>query len=303
MLECLRPRRIRPAGNSIKSRDAAERTKGGGETLVVDRRAFFASLGGAAAVALLSDEAKADALEQHLMAQTAAPAAPATAAAFPSAADIEAQVVTRKTRRGAGNLFFAQTGTVPHLAPLPERPTLVDYFKLRFMATSNHCLQSANRALSNGMSEEIVLACLLHDTAQDLIKVDHGWWGAQLYEPYVSAKVSFAIRYHQALRFYEDKEHGYEYPDLYRRLFGHDYRPEPYIERTYQMVRNHKWYLAPRLVTVNDLYAFDPRVQPQLEQFTDIIGRHFKQPKDGLGFDGSPTAHMWRSLAMPDHPL
>jgi hypothetical protein len=69
------------------------------------------------------------------------------------------------------------------------------------------------------------------------------------------------------------------------------------------MVRNHKWYLAPRLVTVNDLYAFDPRVQPQLEQFTDIIGRHFKQPKDGLGFDGSPTAHMWRSLAMPDHPL
>jgi hypothetical protein len=43
----------------------------------------------------------------------------------------------------------------------------------------------------------------------------------------VSEKVAFAIRYHQALRFYEDKAHGY--PDLYRRMFGADYRPEPYI--------------------------------------------------------------------------
>ena len=57
------------------------------------------------------------------------------------------------------------------------------------------------------------------------------------------------------------------------------------------------------MVTVNDLYAFEPNVHPQLEQFTDIIGRHFKQPKEGLGFDGSPVAHMWRSIAMPDHPL
>jgi hypothetical protein len=261
----------------------------------IDRRAFFASLGGAAAVALLSDEAKADALEQHLM--TPAPAG------FPSVAELEDQVVTRKTRRGAGNLFFAQSGTVPRLERMPEQPTLADYFRLRFMATSNHCLQSANRALHTGMSEEIVLACLLHDTVQELIKVDHGWWGAQMFEPYVSPKVTFAIRYHQALRFYEDTAHGYVYPDLYRRVFGHDYRPEPYIERTYQMVRRHKWYLEPRMVTVNDLYAFDPMVHPQLDQFTDIIGRHFKQPREGLGFDGSATAHMWRSIAMPDHPL
>jgi hypothetical protein len=44
-------------------------------------------------------------------------------------------------------------------------------------------------------------------------------------------------------------------------------------------------------------------VNPQIEQFLDIIGRHFKQPKEGLGFDSSPSAHMWRSIAMPDHPL
>jgi hypothetical protein len=263
----------------------------------IDRRAFLEGLGGSAAIALMSEEAKADALEQHLLSQ------PNAGPTFPTAAQIEAQIDTKPTRKGAGNLFVARQGNVTRLAPLPLRPTLADYFKLRFAATSNHCLQSANRAMKNGMSEEIILACLLHDTVQELIKVDHGWWSAQMYEPYVSEKVAFAIRYHQALRFYEDKALGYEYPDLYRRMYGSDYRPEPYIERTYQMVRKHKWYLEPRMVTVNDLYAFEPNVNPVLDQFTDIIGRHFRQPAEGLGFDNSPSAHMWRSLSMPDHPL
>ena len=273
----------------------------------LDRRAFITALGGAAAVSLMSDEARADALESHLMAQagsaTVNPAAVATAEKFPTMAEIEADVPNHPTRKGAGNLFVARAGNVPRLDRMPERPTLADYFKLRFMATSNHCLQSANRAMKNGMSEEVILACLLHDTVQELIKVDHGWWSAQMYEPYVSPKVTFAIRYHQALRFYEDAEHGYKYPDLYRRMFGSDYKPEPYIEQTYQMVRKHKWYLEPRMVTVNDLYAFEKGVNPTLDQFTDVIGRNFRQPREGLGFDGSPSAHMWRSIAMPDHPL
>jgi hypothetical protein len=265
--------------------------------MTIDRRTFLEALGGSAAIALMSDEAKADALEQQLLSQTN------SAPKFPTAAQVEAQIDTKPTRKGVGNLFVARQGNVTRLAPLPARPTLADYFQLRFVATANHCLQSANRAMKNGMSEEIILACLLHDTVQELIKVDHGWWSAQMYEPYVSAKVAFAIRYHQALRFYEDKVLGYEYPDLYRRMYGSDYRPEPYIERTYQMVRKHPWYLEPRMVTVNDLYAFEPNVNPVLGQFTDIIGRHFKQPQAGLGFDDSPSAHMWRSLSMPDHPL
>ena len=69
------------------------------------------------------------------------------------------------------------------------------------------------------------------------------------------------------------------------------------------MVRRHKWYLEPRMVTVNDLYAFDPNVRVELEQFTDVIGRRFKQPKEGLGFDGTQVAHMWRSMIRPDSPL
>ena len=36
-----------------------------------------------------------------------------------------------------------------------------------------------------------------------------------------------------------------------------------------------------------------------LEEFTDIIGRNFRQPEQGLGFDNSPVAHMWRAMIRP----
>jgi hypothetical protein len=278
----------------------------------IDRRIFFASLGGAAAVNLMDSEAKADALEDYLSdrldeavagggAETADEAAPVVKKKFPTAADIEAQIPTRTFRRGAGNLF-AQATNVKLLEPLPKTPTLLDYFKLRF-APANHVLQSATRAMKNGMPEDIIFACLLHDTVQALMKTDHGWWCAQLYGPYVSEKVAFAIRYHQTLRYYPDTKAGYEYPDLYRNMFGEDYKPPEYIENTYKMLLKHKWYMLPRLVTVNDLYSFDPNQQVSIDPFMEIIGRQFKQPKEGLGFDNSPVAHMWRTIARPDQPL
>jgi hypothetical protein len=277
----------------------------------IDRRLFIASLGGTTAVSLLSDEARADALEEYMSsrlneavaAQTPAAQSTPPAEQFPTAAELDAQIETRPSRRGVGNLFTARSGNVKRLDKMPSNARLVDFFTMRFNNTSNHCLQSATKALRSGMTEEVVLACLLHDVVQEIIKVDHGWWGAQLFEPYISEKTAFAIRYHQALRFYADPANGYEYPDLYRRIFGRDYRPEPYIEATYQMVRKHKWYGEARMVTVNDLYAFDANAQVSLEPFVDIIGRHFKQPKEGLGYDNSPVAHMWRTIERPDAPL
>jgi hypothetical protein len=69
------------------------------------------------------------------------------------------------------------------------------------------------------------------------------------------------------------------------------------------MLKNHKWYLEPRLVTVNDLYAFDPNSKVSLDPFREIIAKHFKNPKEGLGNDNSPVAHFWRTIARPDSPL
>ena len=136
-----------------------------------------------------------------------------------------------------------------------------------------------------------------------LIRADHGYWGAQLLEPYVDEEVSWAIRYHQALRFYPDESVGYGYPELYVKLFGEGYRPEPYIERAYEFAKNHKYYMSARMICVNDLYSFDPNVVVTLEQFDDIIGRHFKTPKEGLGNDNTPSSHMWRSIIWPNNFL
>ena len=61
--------------------------------------------------------------------------------------------------------------------------------------------------------------------------------------------------------------------------------------------------MAARLVTINDLYSFDPNHVVELDKLTDIVGRHFKQPEEGLCNDNSATAHMWRTIANPDAPL
>lgn len=269
----------------------------------IDRELFLEGLGGAEAVRDLDEEAKADAIEDFLSLQLKAVGA--DMGRYPTVAEVEQRIETKPFRNGAGFLFASNAGNVKILPEMPPAPTLVDFFNLRFGAntTRNHCLQSAALAMKNGLSEEVILACLLHDTAAELMRTDHGWWGGQLYEPYVPEKVAFAIRYHQTLRFYPDKEFGYEYPELYRYLFGEDYVPAPHVQAAWNMLRNHKWYMEPRLVTLNDLYSFDPNAKVSIEPFLDIIGRHFRQPREGLGNDNSPVAHMWRSLARPDSPL
>jgi len=161
-------------------------------------------------------------------------------------------------------------GDDPRLPAMPEKPTLVDFFKYRF-GPCMHLLQSARHAVKADLPEKMVLACLLHDISTiGFIRGDHGYWGAQLVEPYVDEEVTWAIRAHQVLRFYPDK-----------------------------LMRNHKWYMSGRQITVHDIYSFDPNVHVELEEFTDIIGRNFRQPEQGLGFDNSPVAHMWRAMIRP----
>jgi len=151
-------------------------------------------------------------------------------------------------------------GDDPRLPPMPEKPTLMDFFKYRF-GPCMHLLQSARHAVRANLPDKMVLACLLH--------------------------------------FYPDPSVGYEYPQSYINSFGADYRPDPYVEEDYKRMRDHKWYMSGRQITVHDIYSFDPNVHVELEEFTDIIGRNFRQPEEGLGFDNSPVAHMWRAMIRP----
>ncbi len=261
-----------------------------GKTALAATAGFTASMG---------LEAKADAIEYAMMAELDK--------------EIHKPWLCDVTREGRRNMplpdqrrKLALMGDDPRLPKMPEKPTIMDFYKLRMgenMGTQ-HMLQSARLAQENGLPEKLVLACLLHDIAVvALIRSDHGYWAAQMLAPYVDEEVSWAIRYHQSLRFIPDLSVDYEYPESYVRAFGEDYEIPEYILKDAKYAQNHKWYMAARHITLNDLYAFDPNKRVELEEFTDIIGRHFKQPKEGLGFDGTPVAHMWRTIIWPNNFL
>ncbi|MDB6086239.1 MAG: hypothetical protein JWN43_4120 [Gammaproteobacteria bacterium] len=196
-------------------------------------------------------------------------------------------------------------GDNPALPRMPKAPKLLDFFRLRFSEiTYRHLLQSAKTALDAGQDEKIVIACLLHDISNAaLLRTDHGYWSAQLVAPYVTEEVAWAIRYHQALRYFADESAGFKYPDAYHQFFGPDYEPPEYIRQAHEEARAHRWYMTSRLITIYDVYAFQDNWSVDPEEFTDVIGRNFKEPKAGLGFDNSASAHMWRTMIWPNNFL
>ncbi|WP_338466786.1 hypothetical protein RXV95_14775 [Novosphingobium sp. ZN18A2] len=196
-------------------------------------------------------------------------------------------------------------GDNPALPRMPERPRLLDFFRCRFGdITVRHLLVSAKRAMDDGLDEKVVLACLLHDLSNGcLIRADHGYWSAQMIAPYVDEEVAFAVKYHQALRYVPDPEFGYEYPDSYNRFFGPDYKPPEYLLRDAQAAKASPFYRTARMVTLYDTYFFDdfPDVDPS--EMEGVIARNFREPDEGLGFDGSDVAHMWRTMIWPNNFL
>jgi len=216
------------------------------------------------------------------------------------APDIEPELFEAMQR---GAVFMM--GDNPALPRMPEKPTLLDFFRLRFGSISRrHHFLSAKLALEAGQDEKVIMACFLHDISNGaLVRCDHGYWSAQLIAPYVSEEVAWAVQFHQPLRYFADESVGYEYPEAYRRYFGADYQPPEYIRRAHEEARAHRWYMTSRLLTMFDKYAFEPGPEIDPCMFEDIIGRNFRQPKEGLGFDGSPVAHMWRSMIWPNNFL
>ncbi|MDC1089904.1 hypothetical protein OAQ01_00575 [Emcibacteraceae bacterium] len=262
----------------------------------MDRRKFLASVGGATALAAMSVSEKADALEQAMAEELdSIVVKPNLCTTY----GIEGPKIVKGVKRDK----YYMMGHDPRLPRMSEKPTLMEFYKKRF-GSVQHMLQSARLAKINGLPEKTVLACLLHDiSVGGLIRMDHGYWGAQLVAPYVDEEVAWAIKYHQSLRFYADESVGYSYPEAYIRFFGPDFKPEPYVAADAEYARNHKWYMTARQITINDVYSFEKGVEVKIEDFEDIIGRHFRQPKEGLGYDNSPSAHMWRTIIFPNNFL
>jgi len=107
----------------------------------VDRRAFLASVGGAAAVEAMTPEARAEAVE-HFMIERLERSGPPDDGTEDELPFYDPE---RSVARGAGRLFAENK----NLTPMPKNPTLVDFFELRF-APARHVLQSAARAVKTG---------------------------------------------------------------------------------------------------------------------------------------------------------
>ena len=214
--------------------------------------------------------------------------------------------VCRPAARGLPKGRFLM-GDDPRLPKLPAQPTLYDFYARRVALNHTgmqHMLQSAALAEDKGASDNVVLACLLHDiSVTSLVRTDHGYWAAQLIEPYVDEEVTQAVRHHQALRYFAEPAYDYDYPAFYREVFGEDYEPPPYITAARDFARTQSWYDAAMQVVVNDFYAFDDNVVIDLDRFAPIMETAFRNPEPGLGFDNGPSAHMWRTIIWPNNFL
>ena len=124
-----------------------------------------------------------------------------------------------------------------------------------------HSLQSATRAHKNGESEEMVVACLLHDIGDELAPMNHSEYAASILKPYVSEKTHWIIEKHGEFQMYYYAHH----------LGGDKNRRDKY--------KDHKYYLD----TIDfcekyDQNSFDPKYESlPLEFFKPIVKKIFSR--------------------------
>ena len=124
-----------------------------------------------------------------------------------------------------------------------------------------HSLQSATRAYKNGESDEMIVACLLHDIGDELAPMNHSEYAASILKPYVSDKTRWIIEKHGEFQMYYYAHH----------LGGNKNQREKY--------KNHKYYKD----TINfcenyDQNSFDPKYKSlPLEFFKPLVKKIFSR--------------------------
>ena len=72
-----------------------------------------------------------------------------------------------------------------------------------------HSLQAATRALRAGEPDDMVVACLLHDSAVGIAPANHGQVAAEILRPYVSDEVYWVVRHHGIVQKLQMVNHPY----------------------------------------------------------------------------------------------
>ena len=70
-----------------------------------------------------------------------------------------------------------------------------------------HSLQTATRALNEAASDEMIVACLLHDIGDELAPLNHAECAAAILKPYVSEKTHWIIEKHGIFQMYYYAHH------------------------------------------------------------------------------------------------
>ena len=122
-----------------------------------------------------------------------------------------------------------------------------------------HSLQSATRAFRNNESEEMVVACLLHDIGDELAPLNHSEYAASVLKPYVSEKTHWIIEKHGLFQTYYSAEH----------LDGDKNARETY--------KDHKYYQATvEFCEKYDQCSFDPDYKSMsLKEFEPMVRNIF----------------------------
>ena len=127
-----------------------------------------------------------------------------------------------------------------------------------------HCLQSATLAHRDGLDEESVVVCLLHDIGFDLCPPVHGEFAAALLRPYVDERHVWMLRHHQT---FQDFHVGEHYDPALDRNARERWRGHPHFEWTAAFVARY------------DMAAMDPGYDcAPLEFFAPMVRRVFARP-------------------------
>ena len=129
-----------------------------------------------------------------------------------------------------------------------------------------HALQSATRAFRAGESEEMVVACLLHDIGDNLAPYNHPELAAAILRPYVSERIHWVVLHHGLFQTHYYNHHFGRDPNARDRFKDH-----PHYRACVDFCENY------------DQNCFDPDFDTMpLEAFEPMVRRLFARKP---GFD------------------
>jgi predicted HD phosphohydrolase len=128
----------------------------------------------------------------------------------------------------------------------------------------DHSLQAATRALRAGEPDDMVVACLLHDSAVGIAPANHGQVAAEILRPYVSDEVYWVVKHHGIVQKLSMVNHPYWGESGAAEAAVAPIRSNPYFARTVQFCNDY------------DGASFDPSYDTlPLSAFREHVDRVF----------------------------